>query len=646
MPLDATSVFDRVEISCSCSNGILAAAVVRGGGPGDNTEYGYRLPEAIPNVGGAWDPENADVAEVIRRIKLGTCAVYFKDGGTRWLETETPQGLDRLRVHPFHATDGYKFHTPLIDHSHIVQDANTGRKDIEHEFGMVSTSRTPDGPTFNYPLEELIVLQDSNAVRFVLRWEPTEDYTDFTIENAPLILALKSWLRANLQSGTTIPADAPLIYDPTDVYEFERSEHRYQFMQDPDATEHPLARIVTFNATFSAGNYQSLDIVFGRTNLVFQDINLLNNLFDSATGTIPTVENIENPPFGTRGGGAVTVGSIQFDTVKITEVQGRLMAVGTDHLGARYAVPLEGNYGRMIDWSNLETIGTEATKKYAPRHHDTVIYNVSGLRSVRFRPTLQMVESNDTHRLIRFVNEQGQLDIEDRDGNRRFRLEKGETAVFLVLLHDTGVGGIINATPLPLRKQIISSGLIRDGNGAVAGELDTVPYLIKDAANFFRFIPMPTFVDSTHEDAFRIGSASIANGQDIRTYTGPWDTPWTVELLQSGKLTVTHDFELTAVTGWAGELQADLQLFRWEAALAGDMGTTVPIPFGRNEFNALEVLGQRRQFSISEQKDIAPGDIVFGGFIYDVGSTGVLSAGRVTSYQRTLTLETSINIRG
>ena len=312
-----------------------------------------------------------------------------------------------MRVHPFHATDGYKFHTPLIDHSHITQDPNTGRKDIEHEFGIVSTSRTPSGPTFDYSLEDLIVLQDSNATRFVLRWEPTEDYTDFTIENAPLILALKSWLRANQQAGPTIPADAPLIYDPTDVYEFERSENRYQFIQDPDATEHTLARIVTFNASFSAGNYQTLEIVFGRTNLVFQDIDLLNDLFDTATGTIPTVEGIENPPFGTRDGGPVTVGSVKFKTIKITEVQGRLVAVGKDHLGSRYAIPLEGNYGRMIDWSNLETIGNESTKKYAPRHHDTVIYNVSGLRSVRFRSSLQMVESNDTYRFIRFVNEQG-----------------------------------------------------------------------------------------------------------------------------------------------------------------------------------------------------------------------------------------------
>ena len=642
MPLDANSPFTLVEMGCSCADGSLSGAIVR-----DTFEFSSTFSYILPTVdggvlGGAWDENDPDVAEVIRRVKAGTCAVYFAEGTRTWLDEDTPDGYSRIRSHPFHKTDGYKYGTVLIDHSHIVQDANTGRKDIQHEFGMLSTSRTPDGPTFNYPLEELIVLQDSNAVRFTVRFEPTEDYEHAEIENDPTIMAFKSWLRANIIEGTAPPVDGALIYDAGDIYPYEFNERRYQFIQNPDDAVHVRARIVAVNALFSAGIYQAVEVVFGRTTTVAHDINQLNDLFDNATGSIPTRDGIERPPFGTHGGGAITAGSLKFKTVKLTEVQGRVVVVGKDHLGSRYAIPIEGQYGRMIDWSNLETIGTDATKKYAPRHHDTVVYNVNALRSVRFRHALQMVESNDTYRFVRFVNKQGQLDIEGRDGQRLFRLEDGEIAEFLIMLQESGAGSIVNAASLPLRKQIISSGLLRDSDGAIAGQLSTAPYLVKDASNYFRYIPMPSFVDSNHEDAFRIGSAHIANGQDLRTYEGPYDTSYAVQLLQGGKLTCDLDFEIATFGSFAGELDAYVQLF----ASVSEINNGVPVPFGRNEFNDLAGVGSRRRYSIREQRNVNAGDIVFAGLVYNVGSTALLSLMRVELFERRLELETSVEVNG
>ena len=304
-------------------------------------------------------------------------------------------------------------------------------------------------------------------------------------------------------------------------------------------------------------------------------------------------------------------------------------------------IPLEGGYGRTIDYSLCEVYGDPADAvRLAPLHHGTVEFSDNVDRSLRLRPAREMVVAAGTDRVlhVKNVSAAGECFIlHPVTGAIVFTFKPGESGSLQIELRRNGAGQITNIGTLPTRHQIISSGIQREG-GVVGGELDTTRYLVADAANYFRFIPTPTFVDSAHVDAFAVGVSNITNGQDLRTYTGPWDVPWAVRMLQGGLLTIEYEIDLRTLTAFSGEFDCYMQLFK---VPGGNEGA---VPFGRNEFQNIAGVGTGRRLHIAEQKDVLPNDVVFAGVVYPIGTTAQLGEIQVENFDRRLALETLIAI--
>ena len=304
-------------------------------------------------------------------------------------------------------------------------------------------------------------------------------------------------------------------------------------------------------------------------------------------------------------------------------------------------IPLEGGYGRTIDYSLCEVYGNPADGvRLAPLHHSTVEFSDNVDRSMRFRPAREMVVAAGTDRILHYKNVSAAGEfflLHPTTGAIVFTLKPGESGSFQIELRRSGAGQITSIGTLPTRRQIISSGIQREG-GVVAGELDTTRYLVADAANYFRFIPTPIYVDSAHTDAFAIGTSNIGNGQDLGTYTGPWDVPWAVRMLQGGLLTIAYEIDLRTLAAFSGELDCYMQLFK---VPGGDEGA---VAFGRNEFVDLAGVGTGRRLHIAEQKDVLVNDVVFAGIVYPIGTTAQLGEIQVENFDRRLALETLVAI--
>ena len=645
MPIDSTTVFDRMEITCDCADGSIGAANLYDGGWGGLLGADYVAP--VPQVhSGRFDADNAEVQEVISRIEAGTCPVYYRgtgggpDRGLRWLEADMPHRYSFLRsLHPFHPTNGYLIPNVMLDHGKVATDAPTGLRKIEHEYGLVTRSRTPDGTTFDYRLNDWLALS-SGTTRFALRLTLSRLYTDATIESAPEIVAFKSWLRANMNAGTAIPADANLIFDTDDNYDFEGSGRQYTFPQ-PDGTN-VVTTIIQVNSVFDSGNYEFVRIEFQRQSSAAHNIDQLNALFRTATGAIPAATAQQHPPIGPHDGGPITTGSVIFQQeeggpqFKLFVRHGRLMVRGVDHLNKEYELPIEGKYGRRIELTGLST--NSDGHYLAPLHHDTIIYSGGQNVSYRFRSARDMVISGATHRDIFIINLSvtGWLDILDPGGTQIFRLLAGESATFQVSLSEDGSGDIVSLGQLPPRRQTISAGIFTGAGGL----LNDPPYWIYTNNRYMRMFPLPTEVDFNHQDAFEIPSGEPTSGLAIGA-TQSWEHRYVVKLKQSGLLTMKCIVDLRTQDGITGDIATpEIHLLHIPTPPA----VQTPTQFISNSGVEIVGLGHQQRFQVSDSLVVLAGDTVMAGFVYPQSSTASLEHIREIFFQRELSLNTTIDV--
>ena len=214
--IDATSVFNVVELSCDCVNGFISDGYAKqqtGTPSSDPPEYSgsifsiFAIPSSLPNRG-VFDPDDAQVAEVITRMRAGTARVRYIDvSGTSFWDENIPGGLEWLRgLHPFHETDSWRIRGALFDHGDYEEDSDTQQPSIEFGGGIKTDDHNLPGTDITHSTADWFVSPIS-ATRFQvdLTVSGSDGYTVATIGNHPAIAAMIATLRAIRTSGDAIP---------------------------------------------------------------------------------------------------------------------------------------------------------------------------------------------------------------------------------------------------------------------------------------------------------------------------------------------------------------------------------------------------------------------------------------------------------
>lgn len=553
MPITTSSTFDRIIVLCRCGESYLSGALVKQGADGDEV--------GVPNtpIGGTvlFDKSNSEVAEVLRRVELGTCAVYYYDRGATpdtWLDEDMPDGFQYLRgLHPFHPTDGWQFPRMFIDEgAHSVDDV-TGRQRLSLTGDVVPSPRTPDTATFDYTLGEWYVLPNTTDLfTFRLDIDAGDELSLANIDTHPPVIALLGYLDSIRTAGAAYTGGVLAIGDLTRTYSILQNagETVVFTIQTIVYVHHTYVTSISLSCTRSAGS-------------AAYNASRLTDILDELTVSIATRDGIELPQFG---GYEVPVvgGSWLIDEHRsIIPMNDNLLYEGRDaQTNVKYRVPISGRYGRSVDYSDLDIVNGRRVMP-SLSFADTVHFGPGQTSDgdVQFPDPSELVPVTGVHRYyaVHNRNTTRNIRVRDWDGDTLLILTPGQFIQFQVTANDDGSDELYGIDP-PFR-------VFLETSGETGANLSSGVHWDYSSAFWLRPLPTPgtAFADYIDTDTFNI------NGTESYTAGSQWSSntaffiPQAVRVLKDGEIEFNYSVELECQSSSGSMDSIRISLYRRRA---------------------------------------------------------------------------------
>ena len=395
MAITATTVFDRVRISCNCKSVYVTS--IR---PYDGDSSAVGAEGIRPTTTDADQIAQLDIMRAA--VVAGDASVYYNDGGP--IEYDDLPAEHQLvhTLHSIHPNDGWKSLGTLVKDADVTEDTDTGRSDILTQAGVIPAKRQPDGDTYNYPLDRWnIRLVPGSQIAVDRNWSTDDNVT--APNDHDDVRGMLAWLETNrvAGSGTAFGDDITTFAD--------LSGRTVRIDQgDTDLDVH----VTSGSSNHDDGVYSHVGFSFSRisTETDAVDIDAIRALFMAAVGTI-TVESDdapEEPPWGStsvRG----RVKDLEFPDGTLLElVDGRLMVrsptlsrepVGSGRRTVRYAAlknqDLLGTVKFMpSDGRKIVHFGHDATSDGAVQFEDDISKHTT---SEDLADIYEVLNISDTH---------------------------------------------------------------------------------------------------------------------------------------------------------------------------------------------------------------------------------------------------------
>ena len=633
MALNNLSTFDRILLNCQCGeNHYIDQAHVHNGSFSN-------LVERIRARHWQSGTYTASVDEVIRRVKAGTCAVYFKGGnlgGTPILASDLPDPLQYVNfLHPFHANDGWKIRGDFIREVSRDVDSDSGRVDIETQFALSTGRRTPDGTNYAQPLSDWMALPDGTGFRLRLEVPVGDEIGAAIIGTYAPLRAMLYWLASNLQNPATIDATV----EDTGSINSQFATRAYNFAQSDTVTIHYVWNSVSYGT--ANGHVTGFTIHFvpatGGGGTQDHDLNLLNALLDATTQNIPVVADIERVPLG-KPDTLLQGNELVLDSEgrSIRFVNDKVIVKGKDlRTNSFYEHVLDPTRSRSIEYDELENelgVGDVATgKKLMPleSHIRTVHFrNQLANGIVKFREPPDHIEHSKGEWDIEVHNANGNTntcEVQDwDDGNVATLLDKERGGLRVALFGD-GNGELVRGTEeLVRRREIV---------GDSPGNMGTLGYWNFDSGHWARPAPIPASVIVNNDEAFAPGT--VALGTNVSWPPASILTPESVTIRKDGRLNLDLQIEISVDDSATGASP------RSEAILYRQRGTALEVLRSRpvTDLTASET----DTWDLSWIGDILSGDIIGLVWVYEKSANLSAALIDVATYKLAMILSQHIN---
>ena len=289
-------------------------------------------------------------------IDAGTATLWYRDSSI-WIaydDLEEQHGL----LHTMHSMrqigapdGGWRVPQSLVKTTAYSTDDDTGRSDLAAQFGLVPTKRTPDGSTFNYPLDRWNArLVNGTQINFERTFDLDENVTD--INAADDVIGMLAWLESLRTTGDAV-GDSIASGDVTNSL----GSRTYQLDQ---GTGFP-----TLDLQFSSSSLLQDGVIYteavlsftrasGETDTIY--IDEIRTVLTAATGSITVASDDapEAPPFGSTEIG-VKAAFIELPDGKRIEPLGERVVLRQSSLGR---TPMDGSGRRIVRYTDLPDRGT------------------------------------------------------------------------------------------------------------------------------------------------------------------------------------------------------------------------------------------------------------------------------------------------
>lgn len=605
MPIDSTTEFDRVVIGCGCAARTVRWAQVWNGDATDLTKGGPRVPRAD---NGMWDEDNAEVAEVIRRVRLDEddddhCTVWWNDGGTVFEEADLPAQFSVMRkMHPFHKTDAWKIDNVLLDQGDLDTDPTTGRSSIKVRTDIRSAFRIPDSDPYLSPWLRRWKVQphntDDDAIVLWLDIHPDDrvvsgEFTDAWVRNVPGMREME----AHLRSLSTDLDDTDEI--GTGLEDFRSPEFTGVLSWEVDTGEEVRFTIPEVMNTLLGGSplkIRRVGIVCKKHSASPSDWNedSVQEFLDSSYVSTP----VDGQPLeACEVGGARSIlrGEQIFfagtETYLYRRSDGHLIDVHEDEHGARHETPVSGDFGESVHFNVIPKVTGETYRRWPTRPYVNEIYfdgAHSGDRDLMLPTPANFIGSKDRDRPMVIHNV---ATTDPSDGSNRLRLRgwsssdhfftvyPGERVAFLMRQKSGGAGTLIS-TYLPERQIIYSMEYDQPDEANDLDKLNTWKRLdtVEGTVNGNAIVlpqPSSTLFDVLHDDTFEIYTDDFADDLAIfsQTTEAAVKKRGAIKLLGdiTGSMRANIDLNVRTDGDWSGNIDyTEMRLLRFTGSAVED----------------------------------------------------------------------------
>ena len=647
MALSDSSVLDRVLLYMGVG-GVTHYRVYNG----DHTDSSNELSSERGSANDFVRTTNANRNQLIARVEAGTCDIYYSFGGVIWADEDLPDMLQSFRwAHPLHSGTGWQLPRHLIDEGAVSVDIETGQPTYQFKGSFGTARRTPDGDTYNQPLSAFIAAAQSQANQFALQinLSASDGWTTSNINNHPPIAAMLAHLEAQRHNNVALGDDLLSI-----------GLAAREFRIDQTDTQVLHFNCQQVNVGYSGTNIIRVRLICNRlTSGVAYNIGHLNTYLSTHTGTIDVSDDIEPTVLG-RAGVPILCSELWFQNsddgtiYKVVPRSDNLIYYGHDPLlDEAYELPMMGDYGRTVDYDDLEdhydsedppAVDGKTLPVYGT--YDTIHFGPGEAASgnVHVQEPQDAVVSPKVHRVLHLHNRHGdsyrRVDFTDWDNETFVRMQPGEYGSVQVTRDDEG-GGEMIGRDINERVNLISSGEVMPDL-----ELGDVPYWTYSSNERQRQFPTPAQIYNSG-DAFEVGSATIASGDnwqsDINTGTHAEKearvfSSAAVKMKMRGLIRINMDVEIQLGSG-DGVLTANNRVGIYR--LRDGSFTQIP---GSVVYDEISGANSRHNFIVATEDIVEVGDVIFPFLRYYTTSTLNFATTDVVNFHRSMILRPEIAV--
>ena len=473
-------------------------------------------------------------------IDAGTAELWYLDRSI-WIAYDDLQDehgllhyLHRMRQRGY-PEGGYRVAQSLVKTTAYSTDDDTGRSDLSAQFGLVPTKRTPDGSTFNYPLDRWNArLVNGTQINFERTFDLDENVTD--INAADDVIGMLAWLESLRTTGDAV-GDSISSGDVTNSL----GSRTYQLDQ---GTGFP-----TLDLQFSSSSlvqdgdvYTEAVLSFTRTSGETDTIYIeeIRTVLTAATGSITVASDDapEAPPFGSTAVG-VKAAFIELPDGKRIEPLGERVVLRQSSLGR---TPMDGSGRRIVRYDDLPTRGTG---KAMPKDGSRVVHFGHGAGSSG-RLEFLLVSSHTLSENVGEIYEVRNIsllhDCSVYAPGGTFlliNLKPGQQCAFELNEENADGDEEIIALNPPVRRLLWQRGLSLPNFSS--------QHIWSDSNATWLSLPWPTGngVQYRDSDAFTLGTAALPTGGDVADVdVADWDIPGSFQIERSGTVKINFRYHL------------------------------------------------------------------------------------------------------
>ena len=290
------------------------------------------------------------------------------------------------------------------------EHATTGRPAVTSSIDDIPVFRNPGTETFDYSLSDWDISQFS-ATRLIFRLNFTQDdaVNSGNVDEQEGALAFIAWLNSIRVVGNEVTGSIRIFNS------FDNRTFRFDQGGDADTVD------MVINSTrqvFSGLYYSHIELGFDRASGDTDDfdIDAARTFFDTATGTI-TIDSDDAVEEPERGSTEVAhhASKIVFPGGLTLEPLDNRLTIKHETMGR---FPLDGASVRSIRFADLETISSNANRKYVPNTGESVIHfghteTADGV--IRFRDIEDMLLADGSDLIVRVHNVSDDYDCDIQD---------------------------------------------------------------------------------------------------------------------------------------------------------------------------------------------------------------------------------------